>query len=242
MSGRSAVHDPMRRPAAEGWPPVIRPFGDTAVLVELEGESSLRRAARVHQVAAWIADRCRPTDGWGCPVPGATSVLVPFDPISPGPELAAERLRDVLAAFSAEAVGDAWPASPPVIEIRVRYGGQSGPDLEAVAAASGLPPDDVVLLHASRIYRVLFLGFIAGFAYCGTLPAELALPRRGTPRTRVEAGSVVIAGRMTGVLPVETPSGWHVIGRTGQDVWDPARRQPAMLQPGDAVRFVPEVA
>jgi KipI family sensor histidine kinase inhibitor len=224
------------------WPPSIRPFGDTAVLVELEGESSLKRAARVHQVAAWIADRCPASDGWGCPVPGATSVLVPFDPIMPGPEVATLRLHDVLAAFSAEAVGGAWPASPSVIEIPVRYGGRSGPDLEAVAAASGLPADDVILLHASRIYRVLFLGFVAGFAYCGTLPAELALPRRATPRTRVEAGSVVIAGRMTGVLPVETPSGWHVIGRTSEVVWNPARSHPALLQPGDAVRFVPEAA
>jgi len=87
---------------------------------------------------------------------------------------------------------------------------------------------------------VLFLGFVAGFAYCGSLPAELALPRRSTPRTRVEAGSVVIAGRMTGVLPVETPSGWHVLGRTSQTMWDPNRRDPALLRPGDAVRFVPE--
>jgi KipI family sensor histidine kinase inhibitor len=235
------VNEPARR-RAEVWPPILRPFGDTGVLVELEGESSLQRAARVHQVAAWIAERCPASDGWGCPVPGATSVLVPFDPVTPGPEVATRRLSDVLAAFSAEAVGDAWPASPPVIEIRVRYGGQSGPDLEAVAAASGLPPEDVILLHASRIYRVLFLGFVAGFAYCGTLPAELALPRRATPRTRVEAGSVVIAGRMTSVLPVQSPSGWHVIGHTSEVVWDPTRSEPARLQPGDAVRFVPEEA
>jgi 5-oxoprolinase (ATP-hydrolysing) subunit B len=219
------------------WPPPIRAFGDTALLVELDGDSGLERAARIHKVAAWVAEHCRPGDGWGRPVPGATTLLVPFDPVEPGPEIAAQRLRDVLAAYSAEAVADAWPASPPVIEIRVRYGGQSGPDLEAVAASAGLPPDDVILLHASRIYRVLFLGFVAGFAYCGTLPAELALPRRATPRTRVEAGSVLIAGRMTSVLPVEAPSGWHVIGRTSEVMWDPGRRVPAWLRPGDAVRF-----
>jgi KipI family sensor histidine kinase inhibitor len=127
-----------------------------------------------------------------------------------------------------------------VIEIPVRYGGAAGPDLETVAGALGLPPDDLMLLHASRIYRVLFLGFVAGFAYCGTLPAELALPRRSTPRTKVEAGSIVIAGRMTAVMPVDSPSGWHVIGRTSVPVWDLGRREPALLAPGDAVRFVPE--
>jgi KipI family sensor histidine kinase inhibitor len=232
---------PLTQPgSAPAWPPVVRPFGDAAVLVEIDGDAALQRAARVHEVAAWIADTCHTSEGWGRPVPGAASVLVPFDPLVPGPDAAVERVRNVLATMSPEQVDGVWPANPPVIEIPVRYGGTGGPDLEPVAAALGLPSDDLVLLHASRIYRVLFLGFVAGFAYCGTLPAELALPRRSTPRTRVEAGSIVIAGRMTAVMPVESPSGWHVIGRTSLAVWDLGRRNPALLGPGDAVRFVPE--
>jgi len=227
-------------PARSEWPPLVRPFGDTAVLVELEGESPFQRAAHVQEVAAWIADTCPASEGWGRPVPGATTVLVQFDPLVPGPDVAMNRIRDVLSTMSPEQAAGAWPANPPIIEIPVQYGGQAGPDLDTVAGSLGLPPDDVILLHASRIYRVLFLGFLAGFAYCGTLPAELALPRRSTPRTRVEAGSVVIAGRMTGVLPVETPSGWHILGRTSELMWDPNRRSPALLRPGDAVRFVPE--
>lgn len=230
----------MTDPRAIAWPPTIRPFGDAALLVEVDGESAFQRAARVHGIADWIADVCPARDGWGLPVPAASSVLVPFDPIAPGLEAATERIADVLATMSPHDAERGWPEQPRVVEIPVRYGGSDGPDLEVVARGLGLPADDVVLLHASRIYRVLFLGFVAGFAYCGTLPAELSLPRRATPRTRVPAGSVAIAGRMTGVLPIETPSGWHVIGRTEHRLWDPGRVPPGGLDPGDAVRFVPQ--
>ena len=222
------------------WPPTVRAFGDAAVLIEVEGESALQRAARVHGIAAWIEDVCLERDGWGRPVPGATTVLVPFDPIEPGLAAALARIADVLATLSPGEVEAAWPDQPRVVEIPVSYGGEHGPDLDAVATNLGLPTEDVILLHASRVYRVLFIGFMGGFAYCGTLPAELALPRRATPRTHVPAGSIVIAGRMTSVMPVDAPSGWHVIGRTSLPVWDPLRDPPGRLAPGDAVRFIPE--
>ncbi|HEY2917120.1 MAG TPA: 5-oxoprolinase subunit PxpB [Candidatus Limnocylindrales bacterium] len=219
---------------------MVRPFGDAALLIEVEGESALQRAARVHGIADWIADVCSARDGWGRPVPGAETVLVPFDPVEPGLVAAAARIRDVLETMSPGEVEQLWPDQPRIVEVPVRYGGEAGPDLDGVAASLGLPADDVVLLHASRIYRVLFIGFMAGFAYCGTLAAELALPRRASPRTRVDAGSIVIAGRMTSVMPVDAPSGWHVIGHTSLSVWDPRRDPPGRLRPGDAVRFVPE--
>lgn len=210
------------------------------MLIEVDGESSLQRAARVHGIADWIEDVSPPSDGWGRPVPGASTVLVPFDPIAPGLAAAIARIRDILETMSLADAESVWPEQPRVVEIPTRYGGESGPDLEVVASSLGLPADDVILLHASRVYRVLFIGFVAGFGYCGTLPAELALPRRATPRTRVPAGSVIIAGRMTGALPIETPSGWHVIGRTSLELWHPRRDPPGRLRPGDAVRFVPE--
>ena len=125
--------------------------------------------------------------------------------------------------------------------IAVRYGGADGPDLDEVAALHGLRPSDVVDLHAGATYRVFFLGFAPGFAYLGPLPAELVTPRRATPRERVPAGSVAIAGEQTGVYPFETPGGWQLIGRTEERLWDldPDRRSPALLQPGDSVRFRP---
>ena len=88
--------------------------------------------------------------------------------------------------------------------------------------------------------RVLFLGFSPGFGYLGPLPAALVVPRRATPRTRVPAGSVAIAGPHAAVYPVESPGGWHLLGRTAMQLWDPRRTPPATLRPGDRVRFVPE--
>src|SRR4051812_6927950 len=89
-----------RRDNGPGWPPEVRPFGDSAVLVEVDGESPLQRAARVHGIADWIADVCPAREGWGRPVPGAASVLVPFDPIDPGVGPAMARIRDVLETMS----------------------------------------------------------------------------------------------------------------------------------------------
>ncbi|CAN5664833.1 hypothetical protein BH23CHL8_BH23CHL8_25590 [soil metagenome] len=120
----------------------------------------------------------------------------------------------------------------------MRYGGPDGPDLEAVARATGLTSDRVIELHAGTGYRVLMLGFAPGFAYLGTLPAGLELPRRPEPRLRVPAGSVAIAGRRTAVYPFATPGGWHLLGRTDATLWDPTSDPPHRLRPGDRVRFV----
>ena len=142
----------------------------------------------------------------------------------------------------AGASGDRDPedadASPP-IEIAVRYGGADGPDLEAVADLHGLRPADVADLHASAPYRVLFLGFAPGFGYLAGLPPSLSTPRRASPRERVPAGSVGIAGEQTAVYPLAMPGGWQLIGRTDAVLFDPTRDPPALLRPGAAVRFVP---
>ena len=98
----------------------------------------------------------------------------------------------------------------------------------------------VVELHSSGRYRALFLGFAPGFAYLGPLPSGLVVPRRATPRTHVPAGSVAIAGGYTAVYPGQSAGGWHLLGRTDAALWDPFRDPPALLAPGDIVRFVPE--
>lgn len=125
------------------------------------------------------------------------------------------------------------------LRIPVRYGGSDGPDLSVVARFAGLTEDEVVRLHAGRLYRVYMLGFLPGFAYMGTVDPRIAAPRRTSPRTAVPAGSVGIAGEQTGIYPSVAPGGWHIIGRTSTATFDPTRESPCLLQPGDVVQFEP---
>jgi KipI family sensor histidine kinase inhibitor len=217
----------------------IVPFGEAALLVLLGNEIDPALSARVRGLAAAVRRLDDPA--LGAPVPGYASLLVPFDPLSLEPADAAARvrplLRDLAADTAADAAADA--AVHPLIELPTRYGGEDGPDLEAVAAAHDLRPADVVALHASVDYVVHFLGFAPGFAYLGAVPAAIATPRHARPRERVPAGSVGIADRQTAVYPGGTPGGWQLVGRTESVVWDARRDPPALLTPGARVRFVP---
>lgn len=121
------------------------------------------------------------------------------------------------------------------VEVPVVY---DGPDLDDVARRTGLDVGDVVARHCGREYRVWLLGFAPGFPYLGVLDEVLRLPRRETPRSRIEAGSVAIAGMQTGIYPSETSGGWHIIGRTDRRLFDPDSGDPFMLRSGDVVRFV----
>ena len=124
-------------------------------------------------------------------------------------------------------------------EIAVEYGGPAGPDLPALARQAGMGVTGYVERHAAAAYTVAFLGFQPGFPYLRGLPAALQTARRATPRPRVAAGSVAIGGNYAGIYPVGGPGGWHVIGRTAAVLFDPQRDAPALLMPGDRVRFVP---
>ena len=126
------------------------------------------------------------------------------------------------------------PAPVRDITLRAIY---HGPDLEHVAAATGLSIGEVCARHAAATYTVETMGFAPGFAYLGGLPAALELPRRTTPRTRVPAGTIAIAGLQTAVYPFDSPGGWHLIG----SVVDVQMFGPdgPLLQLGDRVRFVP---
>lgn len=170
-------------------------------------------------------------------VPAYAVVTVFFDPgIADAEELRA-RLAELAAAPS-----DRPPAQPPIrrstrlITIPVRY---DGPDLAQVASATGLSEPEVIRRHAEREYLVYLLGFAPGWAYLGDLDPALVLPRRSAPRTRVPAGSVAIAGAQTGVYPLTTPGGWHLLGTTALTMFDPARDPAALLRVGDRVRFQP---
>ncbi len=150
------------------------------------------------------------------------------------------------AALSADlraALTDPLAAAPAargaLHEIAVEYGGAAGPDLSALAEAAGLDAHAYIASHAAMEYTVAFLGFQPGFPYMRGLPEALHAPRRASPRVRVAAGSVAIGGAYCGIYPAGGPGGWQIIGRATADLFDPARDAPALLMPGDRVRFVP---
>jgi inhibitor of KinA len=129
------------------------------------------------------------------------------------------------------------PAKPRSMEIPVCYGGEFGPDLNEVAATHRLTPEQLIAIHSSRVYHAYFLGFAPGFAYLGDLPDEIATPRLASPRKKVPAGSVGIAGKQTGIYPFATPGGWSLIGRTPLKMFRADRKVMSLVSTGDQVRF-----
>jgi KipI family sensor histidine kinase inhibitor len=213
----------------------IEPLGDSALLVTLGDTIDPLVNAQVRAIAAAIET----APSFGRPVPAYASVLVPYDPVELSLADASRTLDAVVAAVEVEADPATGISGGRLVEIRVRYGGADGPDLEDVARHHGLRPEEVVEIHSSVEYAAYFLGFAPGFAYLGPVPASIATPRLDVPRPQVPVGSVAIGGAQTAIYPTETPGGWRLIGRTDARPWDVSRDPPALILPGDRVRFVP---
>lgn len=205
-------------------------LGDRALVVNVLDAAPLTANARVHQVADALRDaRLR---GVRDVVPGMHDLVVHVDPLRCDVDAVETVVRRAMATDVTP------PGDAAVVHVPVTYGGAAGPDLEDVAAACGLGPDDVCRRHAATEYVVCFVGFLPGFPYLGLLDPSLRLPRRTTPRAQVPPGSVAIAGEYTGIYPWASPGGWHLIGRTDVAMFDPGARQPARFMPGMRVRFV----
>ena len=190
----------------------VRPAGDRASLIELEDNEAAVRLGRALLASGRYADV----------VVGHRTVLVAW---------AADDEPELDLRTAAEAPS---PAAKEV-ELKVRY---DGPDLGEVAAHVGVSPEEVVVRHTRAEHRVAFLGFQPGFGYLVGGDELLHVPRLDEPRTRVPAGSVAIAGPYSGVYPRESPGGWRLLGTTATVMFDAARSEPALLAPGDRVRFV----
>ena len=216
-------------------PPIIRHLGDRGLLIELGtgiDPAVNRRVKRLHRIIAR-----EKLHGVVEAVPAYASLLVVFDPLQAAPE-ALKRQIAGMCDFEDENVAE----QRAVVEVPVVYGGEAGPDLDAVAAYHGLSVDDVIGLHTGTVYRVYMIGFTPGFPYMGELPEALDTPRRDTPRTHIPKGSVAIAQRQTGIYPVVSPGGWQIIGCTPLELFDPGKETPSFLTMGDAVRFTPITA
>lgn len=191
-------------------------------------------------LALSAALRTDPPPGLLEQVPGARTVLVRFDPARADSAEIEAHLRRLGRSVPGRGAGqaDGFPARPastlPPVAIDVSY---DGPDLPEVARLTGLSPSEVIGRHTAATYVVAFTGFAPGFAYLAGGDPALAVPRRATPRVKVPAGSVALAGEFSGIYPREGPGGWLLLGRTEAVLWDLAARPPALLVPGRSVRF-----
>ena len=160
-------------------------------------------------------------------VPAARTVLIRLDPAVTSPFLMKSLVSDL-------SVADGRLVDAGMVTIPVHY---DGPDLDDVAAAVGVSAGEVVKMHTAGEWTVAFTGFAPGFGYLIGGDPRLSVPRRASPRTRIPAGSVALAGPYSGVYPNESPGGWQLIGRTSLRIWDLDRDPPALLLPGVRVRF-----
>lgn len=203
----------------------VLPCGDSAFLVELPGLAAVVDYYR--GLTSAFGDATLPS-GIIDVVPAARTVLVTFDPGTIRPS-------DVRNWLESAEPASAVVGSGREVMIEVSYG---GPDLAETAQFLGLGEADVVRLHTESEWTAAFTGFSPGFAYLVTTHERLRVPRRNTPRTAVPAGSVGLAGEFSGIYPRSSPGGWQLIGTTTAVLWDAAKAEPAMIRPGDLVRFV----
>lgn len=208
----------------------ILPLGDRGLLIELGEELSVATNARVRALARALQGLSAVEDV----VPTLRSLLVVFDPLRGDPAVIAET-----AEHLAGSAGAATQGGGRLFEVPVVYGGEAGPDLDAVAGICGLTREQVVRAHSEVEYTVFMLGFTPGYPYLGILPDPLRVPRLSSPRLRVPRGSVAIADAMAGIYPLASPGGWHLLGRTPLVIYDPLQADPVVFRPGDRVRFTP---
>lgn len=205
--------------------------GDTALVVEFGDR--VERALSDHVLRLSARVRASNTPGILETVPTYRSLLVHYDPLVTDSTSVVAALEKLLHGSADEkTTAKLW-------HVPVCYAASHAPDLAEVARRTDRSVEEVVGLHAGERFHVYMIGFVPGFPYMGDLPPSLALPRREDPRVKVPAGSVAIAVGQTAIYPVESPGGWHLIGTTPIRVFDASLPRPALLSPGDKVRFDP---
>jgi inhibitor of KinA len=220
----------------------IYSLSESAVTIEFGneiGEDTLNRIDSFNHILLE-----NPFPGFRTSVPAYTTLGVFFDPliVITTEELTGSDCFDKVSAYLEmlnKKVEAPEAMHQDTITIPVCYGGDFGPDTEEVAEMNKLTVQEVITIHSTAIYKVYMIGFVPGFAYLGGMDERIATSRKPTPRKAVPAGSVGIAGKQTGVYPLQTPGGWQIIGQTPLKMFDASRPQPALLKAGDNVVFKP---
>jgi len=219
----------------------IHHFGDNAILLDVGTEISIE----THRKVTVITECLESQDfDWMIEYISAyTSITIFYDPLklvknalhdkSPF-EVAVKQLSTLISMLEETSLPEQR-----IVEIPVCYGGEYGPDLEEVAKITNCSLEEVINIHSSAEYLVYMIGFAPGFPYIGGMSEKIAAPRKATPRLKIPAGSVGIAGKQTGVYPLETPGGWQLIGRTPLRLFQPEQDSPSLLKAGDKIIFKP---
>jgi inhibitor of KinA len=208
------------------------PSGDAALILKAGDDISPGTNAVVRKLLFVIGQE--KIDGLIDLLPSYNELMVCYDPL----RLDLQEITRRLEILAEDMVHVELPRSNKVT-IPVAYGGEYGPDLEEVATRSGLGPDEVIRIHSSADYLVYMLGFMPGFCYLGGMDERIATPRKESPRLKIPAGAVGIAGSQTGIYPLESPGGWQLIGQTPLKLFDPGRKHPFLVNQGDVLRFEP---
>ncbi|GAP10748.1 sensor histidine kinase inhibitor, KipI family [Bellilinea caldifistulae] len=210
----------------------IEPFGEYGLLVILGDKIDFEVNRRVHHLSEWL--RLSNIHGIRELIPAYASLLIEFDPFQVDLDTLYNMIFEGL-----DRIQMAFYRRGKMIEIPTIYGGDYGPDLDFVAEYNRLTPAEVIRLHSEGEYTVFMMGFSPGFPYLGGMNPRIATPRLSSPRTRVPAGSVGIAGNQTGIYPNESAGGWQLIGWTPVQLFNPEEAPYFLLKPGDRLRFIP---
>lgn len=217
----------------------IFPLSENAVTVDFGNEISIELNEKVISLADFI--RKNSFDGFIETVPAYSSLTVFFDLLKVKKNYQNSLTAfDFVKSFLENSVKSLYSLSFEIykpIRIPVDYSEEFALDLELIAENANLTKEEVIKIHTSKIYRVFMIGFLPAFAYMGEVDARIAAPRKRTPRTKVEKGSVGIAGRQTGIYPFESPGGWQIIGKTALEIFQPQSEQISLLKTGDFVSF-----
>jgi inhibitor of KinA len=213
--------------------PRLEPLGDSSLLIRFGDEIEPALNQCVHELDALLREDHIP--GVIETIPAYATLLLHYDPLVITYAQATEWVNVELTKVSSAVI-----RKPLRIEVPVRYGGEYGPDLDFVASQHQISTQEVVRFHTGCEYTVYMMGFTPGFAYMGRLDERIATPRLETPRVKVAAGSVGIAGAQTGIYPIDSPGGWRLIGRTSLPLFDLTTEPAFLFSPGDRVRFVNE--
>ncbi len=205
--------------------------GDSALIVELGNEISPIINYKLKKITDYL-DSLKHKAIKDL-LPTYRSIIVYYDPMI----LSFDELKNMVEQNCTADDDSILSVQKEIIEVPVLYGGEYGPDIENIASHNNLSVEEVIKIHTSGEYLVYMLGFTPGFPYLGGMDKRIATPRLTTPRTKIPAGSVGIAGEQTGLYPIESPGGWQLLGRTPLNFFDPMKENPFIVTSGQYIKF-----